>query len=813
MANEFGPLSLKPPVIADRRRDRSRPIPLSPELVARKREIAQTLLSKVEPLSTALNSMSEEQRRNIFFRLEHDGKIDLTGTGLKAISSTSDSVTLAVPKAENLSALTQKIEQFRDRPPDRNGMVPHGALVTNLKSIETASCMDRLSEDLRSRYVELIAKDSFVFEIEVLTLVNGPRNQASALAILRSEIDGYIRSDSFGALFEHTDIKATSRMVIRTSGAVFKGLVEDGRWQSKISYFEARPKFQTFSQIFSGFETGQLGQISAPAEDAPIVCIIDSGVASGNPFLKAVSRESLFKSFLKKAPDDTSDGHGHGSGVASLAAYYAIDISLGAKNTGRAWVASARILDENNFCEDDRDGDEGRLFSEVLKEVVATFAPLGVKIFNLSVNDERRRWDADSRRLVPRNSWVARTIDVISRQYDVIFVISTGNISIDEVRSLKAADVNYPGYMTRENARLLDPAQSALGLTVGSIVHSTTLSGHNAAADSAMGHVDWPSPFSRRGPGINGETKPELIERGGNFVAVGGGGVGTNIGTNVVVASKDVTSTLTHNSGTSLAAPRVVHAVATTLQSLTDLGIEASACLLKALTVNSASLPVFDSMDSFSEGFPEEQRREILTHLYGYGIPDRRKAVEADRYSAIVYFDGLLPANKVAFLSVPVPKELATASRGTKRATVTVAYYPEVQRWGLENYFGVSLKWRMFRGDVQQNDVIEAMSIADDEENIAREAAEKELLFQPGITLRSKGSVQHAVFEWTLHREEFSQNQYTLALASSEKWGRVNPPDVPYAVVVRIEDLSRSCEVQAHVRAAIEVPVVNPTPF
>jgi hypothetical protein len=142
-----------------------------------------------------------------------------------------------------------------------------------------------------------------------------------------------------------------------------------------------------------------------------------------------------------------------------------------------------------------------------------------------------------------------------------------------------------------------------------------------------------------------------------------------------------------------------------------------------------------------------------------------------------------------------------------------VAYSPEVQRWGLERYLGTSLKWRVFRGDVARDDVVTAMSIGDDEETqqsapatgSALEEAEEpnELGFSLGITKRSRGTIQHDVSEWNVHKPEFSANNYTLAIAAYEKWGRKNPPSVRFAVAVRIEETSQSAEIYNEIKNAL----------
>lgn len=236
---------------------------------------------------------------------------------------------------------------------------------------------------------------------------------------------------------------------------------------------------------------------------------------------------------------------------------------------------------------------------------------------------------------------------------------------------------------------------------------------------------------------------------------------------------------------------------------------------MKAFIVNSAQY-LGDGKDlaSFASSLDGAEPKHWLNVL-GYGVPDDARATYCDRYSALFYHQGMIEANGIVYFSIPVPKILCRAERGKKRLTVTVAYSPEVQRWGLEAYLGTSLKWRLFRGDVPRDGVVKAMSFEDEGEKNGAEAdgdgKKKKRIKVPvpkdingkltGFNLRSRGTVQHDVFEWTEHPESFSESSYTLAIASHERWNRnTTAPAVPFAVVARLEDTTRTAEVYAEVR-------------
>lgn len=797
MNSDFPPFVLPPPETADRRKEKPRLVPLAPEVLARRQQVADDLSAKISPLSDSLRQMSEEERKAVFYKLEHEGGTPLAGTDLKPIIESSENLTLAIPRSDNLDKLAEKVQQFGTAEL-RRGHAPNERLATTLKDIHEGEPKDRLAQALYENYNTLIQQDWVVCEIEMISLATGHRQQQGELQEIRSELEQAFASGLHGTFFEHEEIKGTSRAVIRCTGQMFRRLVEERKWQRKIMWFDARPQFETFHSTLKSFQIADLQPCLSPGDSAPVVCIVDSGVTAGNPFLEPVTREELSMSFLSSAPDNPNDEHGHGSGVASLASYYAVNLQAGASNEGKVWVASARVLDADNS------GEEHRLFSVVLREVVEAFCPMGVRIFNLSVNILNRYWNEEAKRTVSRKSWIARTIDKLSKEYDVVFVISAGNLPTTLVRDYIGDGYPYPRYFVDDDARLLDPGQSALALTVGALSPGTLIVGPTGSA-TAIAARNQPAPFTRCGPGISREVKPELVEFGGNYVIdTGGNIVRTNPGTNVMMASHQLTPAIVHDSGTSFAAPRVAHKLALVLADLESLEIPGvSASLLKALLVNSAHYRgLGQEHQDFVSDLDAVQPKHWL-NVVGYGMPDQNRALSCDPYTAILYFSGELATDTVAYFDIPIPAELAQAVNGTKRLTITVVYAPDVQRWGLERYLGTTLKWRVFRGDVDREDIISAMSVEESDDSEEEQPQRPgELPSKLGITLRSRGTIQHDVIEWSRHQEEYSTNTYTLAISSYEKWGR-NPDPIPYAVVARIEDTTQSTQVYANVQSIL----------
>ena len=802
MNNDFPPRQFAPPDIRKRRPEKGRPVPLTEKQLSRRVEVARVLGVKVESLNKKLKTLTAEERKAIFYKVTHDGPVDLGGTGLRPLVDRSESVTLAVPRGESLDGFKEKLEKFATEPPSKHGTVSNQDFL-NLEDIVPGDPKDRLSDEMLAEYDTLIQQDSVICEIELISLVRGWKKQRTEIRQTLKDLSNAFASGVHGTLFEHEEGDGVCRAVIRCTGEMFRRLVEESDWQQRISWFEPKPRFETFHTVWNDFQFDKLGAITPPNEDAPIVCIIDSGVSAGNPFLEPVIRPELLKSFLAREPDNPADANGHGSGVASLAAYYALKLAKGEQNVGRTWIAGARILGADNQIE------EEQLLSKLIKEVVETFVPLGVRIFNLSVGDLAKKWNQDSKRTQPRTSWTARTLDQLSREHDIVFVVSTGNILRNTIRDHLRDDVPYPVYLNEEDSRILDPSQAGLAISVGSIA-AGTLVAHSP--DTTMALNFEPSPFTRSGPGIKGETKPDLVEIGGNMVHdPEGGGVRSNAATNVVMASHQLTPATAHDYGTSFAAPRVAHKLALLLQELQELGVESvSAPLLKAFLVNSAVYR--GDLENVTKELDTEKRKQWM-QILGHGWPDATRATECDDYSMLLFHQGELAVDEVAFFDVPIPAVLTESSSG-QRMTVTVTHDPEVQKWGLESYFGVDLKWRMFRGDVDRDQILDAMSKVDEAES--NEAPEKvrespkELSFEHKVTLRSRGAVQHDWLEWRTHKEEYSQDHYMLAVSASKRWDRA-PQPTRFAVVIRIEEFGGTVPIYTEIANELDVLIEQQT--
>lgn len=124
-----------------------------------------------------------------------------------------------------------------------------------------------------------------------------------------------------------------------------------------------------------------LPPVLAPAANAPLVAVIDSGVASAHPLIGPAVRE-----LSAIGIGDVADEAGHGTFVASLALYGSLEPLLRTSAAVRAagWLHSIRVLDGDTGFPDEM------LWETTLLAAIEQAADAGARVVNLSLGDRRQ---------------------------------------------------------------------------------------------------------------------------------------------------------------------------------------------------------------------------------------------------------------------------------------------------------------------------------------------------------------------------------------------------------------------------------------
>jgi subtilisin family serine protease len=207
-------------------------------------------------------------------------------------------------------------------------------------------------------------------------------------------------------------------------------------------------------------------EVVAPPENNCGILVIDSGVQRGHPLIAPVLGETeVFpdakREFIKGGADDVN---GHGTNVAGIAIYGNVENCIKQRSfEPTAWLFSARVTNEKNKY------DEDLLVETQLHQAIRAFVEQypNCKVINISLGnaDQIYRDGAKQFRL-------AAKIDEIAYDYqhkNIVFVISAGNAFYEEVKSNEQLRTDYPNYLLEKSARIIDPATSAIAITVGSL--------------------------------------------------------------------------------------------------------------------------------------------------------------------------------------------------------------------------------------------------------------------------------------------------------------------------------------------------------
>lgn len=244
----------------------------------------------------------------------------------------------------------------------------------------------------------------------------------------------------------------------------------------------------------------------------------------------------------------------------------------------------------------------------------------------------------------------AEELDNLQEKYQVSFVIAAGNY---ESRPL----MDYPRTTEQMAAgRITSPADSVLGITVGSISH-LDYQGRGPKREEL-------SPFSRHGAGPNYIIKPDLVHYGGTCTT----------DTSRVDGIRSITRIGTgEDLGTSFAAPLVSRTLAQIYHQITP---TPSPVLARALLTHHARDP---RSSSRVPGGDE--------NYFGFGrpVPPPYCLVCEPHQSTLIFDDALRPGFYLEWDDFPYPKSLIKGGKFYGEVFMTIAFAPaRGSRWGTE---------------------------------------------------------------------------------------------------------------------------------
>lgn len=491
-------------------------------------------------------------------------------------------------------------------------------------------------------------------------------------------------------------------------------------------------------------------------DNAPLATVLDSGVFTGNPLLETVV---VAEEEFDTTENTTTDRNGHGTAVAGIVVYGDFDSCLNSRVfKPLVRICNGKIMhNETGYFGNMPCFPKDKRPEQIVKEAVEYFnREYGCRIFNLSAGDSDHLYTGGR-----QFAW-AEMLDQLSKQLDIVIVVSAGNVFNPQIKDFLTRDElmgKCRDQLFHPEHRLIDPATAALSVTVGSISRFdepevTT----NRAGRLSVGKKNYLSVFTRIGRGVNKSIKPEFVDYGGNYCVhqISRGN------TKWITADRKLVEPTLHNGndqifkgycGTSFAAPHVTHIAARIERALEEQTKSVpTANLIRAVLANSARYTpemiewAEESKDALYKGKsnPKQDRR---LRLMGFGKVDDSLLYSSDQNVTLIA-EERLELRSLHLYKIPVPENFLKV-KADKTISVSLAYNP-ITRMSRKDYLTNNLWFEVFR-KIDEDTLLQykakKASDEDKDDDLSNLPNSNKADFKPGYTEILKGTLQQRIWQ------------------------------------------------------------------
>lgn len=549
-------------------------------------------------LETTINKINSSLDPNLIFKVQLKDQLsekDIDSLDLRLLSDTSSEAYIVFSDDIEVSTFKDKLKKYSEWEDSDDQKKPsYNGIFSNIKNILPLEPSDRIGYRLSK--IDINDSASYWVDIELWH-----RGKKSFCSEDEEIIDNIIYNQG-----RITDRFVNNDMHIlraELNGKILKVLLE----QAIVCEIELPPELQSIGRKYIGRALEDLSIVPA-SENAPLICVIDSGISPKHALIKDNLVE--YKTFREDMPDGL-DENGHGTFIAGLALYGDIEKCIETNIfQANAKLVSSKVLDEKGKL-----GPSEKLYiNQIIDSINYYHSNFKCRIFNLSIGSDNNIIS----NLKYQSRW-ASAIDSIIYEKDIIITISAGNIDFEEFGLSDEEILNeFPKYLFYNQNRLIDPSFSNLGITVGSIANTARISKpkkYGGKTPSSMDNMrqvatlDQPSPFTRLGLGYNKAIKPDFVTYGGNLVYdelfkkinhtdVRNGIISTNFEHNDNLFTTDI--------GTSVSAPQIANMCAQILNEYPGMKSDT----VKVLLATSASYT--ESMHSMIEDYRNNKTNDVI---------------------------------------------------------------------------------------------------------------------------------------------------------------------------------------------------------
>ncbi|MBF0144544.1 MAG: S8 family peptidase [Magnetococcales bacterium] len=373
------------------------------DVYAHGRGLQQKLASALEQTSSDIGGF--DQRRLFRFEVQKGTALDYFDlrqicTEIEFVSQEGDDVVIGFANDAALAEFESRLASLAT-----TGQVTNEKVFYALKSVDGWKPEDRKGWALKKQ--GLPESDSFLLDVELWPLEDNHQERGQEW-------------EAFEAWLTHEGIEKKDQ--VKQSGlTLYRVRCNAVQAQQLLRHRDVRsvdlpPSFGLeHSVVFQDIQNFPI--VSALGEQAPGVVVLDSGLATGHPLLGAAVGDA--QSFLPG--ESAADENGHGTHVAGLALYGDFESSLrSGLFVATLRLFSGRILDRNN---ENTSGFVEKHIEEAVRYFVSNY---GCRVFNLSFGDANKPY------LGGHLKGLSLTLDALSRELGVLFVVSAGNHRIGE---------------------------------------------------------------------------------------------------------------------------------------------------------------------------------------------------------------------------------------------------------------------------------------------------------------------------------------------------------------------------------------------
>ena len=672
----------------------------------------------------------------------------LNSRGERTDSPVNQKLYLTMSNTQALNNLLSLWRQYADSPDHRlpRGFGAFANLFSQLRNVRKWGSQDRFSTGVIDAWRELLEynPNTIKFEIE-LWYRNTEEKRVASENRVRQIVEGcegkIIRIVRYDMIQYHAMVVEVPANVVRDMMDANDTSLLD---EEQVMWFRATGQTSITSEVSESYEEANVANNTLP-QSAPLVALLDGLPIANHQYLRG--------RLIIDDPDDFESDYiakkrEHGSAMASL-------IVWGDLNAGMTEPLSSplvvRPIMKSNGTENDNQKESipsDELLVDLLHRSVVRLMSepqtRTVKIINLSIG-------CFDRPFFFAMSPESKMLDYLSNQFDVLFVVSTGNTGVWLNPTCTASEYeranpeeraawtysyiwnNLPDY------RILSPSESINALSIGSLHYDISgVQGNNYQMNPLPDNL--PATYSRFGGGKNRSLKPDAVLPGGKvfYMAHSFGSQSADIrlpqnnpnprgiGQKAVSASSPTaTITLSGTSNSTALASRLCAQLLENLHRYIAIPSDYDAVAAKCLFIHSCDWRNLG--ENLQEKYVPQngKQKEMVARWIGYGYPCKEKSLfcEDNRVTLVGY--GSISQNNFVEFRFPLPNCLQ-ALHLEKKLTITLAWMSPIDV-NTKKYRLANLEFKSNCDDVG---LVQRSTRQEADNNISR-----------------RGTVQHEVFK------------------------------------------------------------------